>query len=611
MPRGPYPLLLTLAMTLSGRVDAVGLGDIHVDSALNEPLSAQIEIVGASAEDLVELKAAVADRETFQRYRAEYPAFLSTASFKVARDPEGRPILAVHSDQAFTEPLVSLLVDLRWRHGKLIREYSLLLDPAGMADTHRAAELAAADTEDAPLPETPPAAAAKVAAVTQRVEPETAPAALPPAAVPHDVRAQGTIAHHRITGKDTLRGIVRRAGARSESTVQRMMIAIFRANPSAFEGNINRLRKGATLTMPGAEAWAAISAADARREVQIQMAAWHDSAARVGKTRTAPTVAVANTALAPPESHEPTAALNQRVQTLEQALGDLKGLLAAEQAKLAGIQQWVGSAATAPQQAAAPATTPARSTHSPAPAPAPTPPERRNLRLIPIAAGLGILIAGFAVMRRRRVGDRAHSSDSHGTPDNTVESPARADSEVEPIEAPASEAPKQVEIVEASQDLPLDTSATATMPVEPPPTATSVRTADGETTVNLAIDTVALEMPEFDTTAQHVQMPSVLHEHVVVGERRTNIVRILTMAIEREPHRRDLRLKLLEVYYAAASSNRQAFLEIARMLARDRDHLTADEWEKLVRMGRDFAADDASFADRSDADDTIASELIA
>jgi pilus assembly protein FimV len=599
MPRGPYPLLLTLAMTLSGRVDAVGLGDIHVDSALNEPLSAQIEIVGASAEDLVELKAAVADRETFQRYGAEYPAFLSTANFKVARDPEGRPILAVHSDQAFTEPLVSLLVDLRWRHGKLIREYSLLLDPAGMADTHRAAELAAADTEDAPLPETPPAAAAKVAAVTQRVEPETAPAA-----VPHDVRAQGTIAHHRITGKDTLRGIVRRAGARSESTVQRMMIAIFRANPSAFEGNINRLRKGATLTMPGAEAWAAISAADARREVQIQMAAWHDSAARVGKTRTAPTVAVANTTLAPPESHEPTAALNQRVQTLEQALGDLKGLLAAEQAKLAGIQQWVGSAATAPQQAAAPATTPARSTHSPAP-------ERRNLRLIPIAAGLGILIAGFAVMRRRRVGERAHSSDSHGTPDNTVESPARADSEVEPIEAPASEAPKQVETVEASQDLPLDTSATATMPVEPPPTATSVRTADGETTVNLAIDTVALEMPEFDTTAQHVQMPSVLHEHVVVGERRTNIVRILTTAIEREPHRRDLRLKLLEVYYAAASSNRQAFLEVARILARDRDHLTADEWEKLVRMGRDFAADDASFADLSDADDTIASELIA
>src|SRR5450755_2844606 len=304
MPRGPYPLLLTLAMTLSGRVDAVGLGDIHVDSALNEPLSAQIEIVGASAEDLVELKAAVADRETFQRYGAEYPAFLSTANFKVARDPEGRPILAVHSDQAFTEPLVNLLVDLRWRHGKLIREYSLLLDPAGMADTHRAAELAAADTEDAPLPETPPAAAAKVAAVTQRVEPEIAPAA-----VPHDVRAQGTIAHHRITGKDTLRGIVRRAGARSESTVQRMMIAIFRANPSAFEGNINRLRKGATLTMPGAEAWAAISAADARREVQIQMAAWHDSAARVGKTRTAPTVAVANTTLAPPESHEPTAAL--------------------------------------------------------------------------------------------------------------------------------------------------------------------------------------------------------------------------------------------------------------------------------------------------------------
>jgi pilus assembly protein FimV len=153
MSRGLYPLLLMLAMTWYRQASAVGLGDIRVESSLNEPLSAQIDIVGASAEELVDLTASVASRETFQRYGADRPEFLSSANFKVTRDLKGRPILAVHSDEAFTDPMVCLLVVLRWQHGEVIREYSLLLDPAaGKADTHRATEMAAARPDDAPQP---------------------------------------------------------------------------------------------------------------------------------------------------------------------------------------------------------------------------------------------------------------------------------------------------------------------------------------------------------------------------------------------------------------------------------------------------------------------------
>jgi len=79
---------------------------------------------------------------------------------------------------------------------------------------------------------------------------------------------------HRVVARDTLRAIARRAGADTESQAQRMMIAIFRANPHAFEGNINILHLGALLRIPAAQDVAAIDGADAKREVRAQMTAW-------------------------------------------------------------------------------------------------------------------------------------------------------------------------------------------------------------------------------------------------------------------------------------------------------------------------------------------------
>ena len=67
MARGPYPILLLLAMSLPGAARALGLGEIRVDSALNEPLSAQIDIVGATRDDLIALTAKVPNRDIFQR----------------------------------------------------------------------------------------------------------------------------------------------------------------------------------------------------------------------------------------------------------------------------------------------------------------------------------------------------------------------------------------------------------------------------------------------------------------------------------------------------------------------------------------------------------------
>src|ERR1700676_3966730 len=113
MSNGKNPLLLMMALSMPGAAHALGLGDIRVDSGLNERLAAEIGSVGATALELTDLRAPVANREPFLRYGADRPAFLSSATFKVTQDSQGRPVLAVRSAEAFTAPAVNLLVEVR------------------------------------------------------------------------------------------------------------------------------------------------------------------------------------------------------------------------------------------------------------------------------------------------------------------------------------------------------------------------------------------------------------------------------------------------------------------------------------------------------------------
>jgi len=124
-------------------------------------------------------------------------------------------------------------------------------------------------------------------------------------------------------------------------------------------------------------------------------------------------------------------------------------------------------------------------------------------------------------------------------------------------------------------------------------------------TVNLSISTARLDynLLDLDLTAQHVQMPSVLNENAVVKERRTNLADVLKSAIEREPDRHDLRMKLLELYYSAAATNRTAFLEVVQKLARDHAHMDAEQWDKIAFMGRQIAAENPMFAEPADDED--------
>src|ERR1700722_15211000 len=277
MSNGKNPLVLMMALSVPGAAHALGLGDIHVDSALNERLAAEIDIVGATADDLLGLRAAVANRDTFARYGADRPAFLSSATFKVAQDSQGRPVLAIRSTESFTEPAVNLLVEVRWSTGELVRQYTLLLDPAGFAAPQAvappvAAPTVAVPTVTAPITEATATALAPAEPTAQQLDPSDTE------------RAARKTTHIKVGAKATLRGIAWRVGERSESDLNRMMLAIFRANPSAFEGNINRLHRGAVLTIPSSAEVAAISKTEAKREIHAQMVAWRTTAHTSART---------------------------------------------------------------------------------------------------------------------------------------------------------------------------------------------------------------------------------------------------------------------------------------------------------------------------------------
>src|SRR3970040_1391566 len=106
------PRVIVAEMLLAPQpVLALGLGDIRLGSALNEPLSAEIDLVAATPEELSALQAQLASSELFQRYGLDRPAFLDALEFRVGRGQDGRSVLLVRSSDAISEPFVSFLVD--------------------------------------------------------------------------------------------------------------------------------------------------------------------------------------------------------------------------------------------------------------------------------------------------------------------------------------------------------------------------------------------------------------------------------------------------------------------------------------------------------------------
>src|SRR5580658_365718 len=121
--------MLSLSSLWSNSSFALGLGEIHLNSALNEPMNAEIDLIAAGPEELAALRASLAPKEAFTRYGIDKPPFLATLSFKVGKSKDGRDVLLVRSTDSIPEPFVTFLVEVNWARGRLMREYTVLLDP--------------------------------------------------------------------------------------------------------------------------------------------------------------------------------------------------------------------------------------------------------------------------------------------------------------------------------------------------------------------------------------------------------------------------------------------------------------------------------------------------
>src|ERR1700691_2329628 len=156
--------LLSLSSLWSNSSFALGLGEIHLNSALNEPMNAEIDLIAVSPDELAALRAELAPREAFTRYGIDRPPFLSTLAFKVAKSKDGRDVLQVRSTDAIPEPFVTFLVEVNWARGRLMREYTVLLDPPVYTPGERAST-AAPVTAATTTPVPPPAARERPAPV--------------------------------------------------------------------------------------------------------------------------------------------------------------------------------------------------------------------------------------------------------------------------------------------------------------------------------------------------------------------------------------------------------------------------------------------------------------
>src|SRR6188474_1190262 len=109
LARGLLALLLLPGISL-----ALGLGDVHLNSTLNAPLDAEIELVNTTPEDLATLEAKLASKETFARYGLDWPNFMSGATVTRERAANGAQILRIKSSETITEPFLTLLIEASW-----------------------------------------------------------------------------------------------------------------------------------------------------------------------------------------------------------------------------------------------------------------------------------------------------------------------------------------------------------------------------------------------------------------------------------------------------------------------------------------------------------------
>jgi len=281
-----YALIATL---WCAQASALGLGDITIHSALNQKLDAEIELLETRGMTESEIVAQLASAEDFKRVGIDRFFFLTSLQFHVEMRDQSRAVLRVSSAEPMTEPYLNFLVQVIWPNGRLLKEYTVLLDPPTYKE------------QPAPVVASPGrsdkggGSAGRVERTPTRPDSQvslnSAPRSTQPATPSQPPSDRLTGDSYGVTDRDdTLWKIAQRARPSENLTVQQIMLAIQRMNPQAFiGGNINLLKAGYTLRLPKEADVQEIANADAISEVAAQNQAWQAYRRGEGLASVAPT----------------------------------------------------------------------------------------------------------------------------------------------------------------------------------------------------------------------------------------------------------------------------------------------------------------------------------
>ncbi len=574
---------------------SLGLGDIRLSSSLNEPLTAEIDLLAATPDEVSTLKAQLASRDMFQRYGLDRPSFLDGVEFEVGKGPDGRSVLLVKSRNPIGEPFVTFLVEVNWPRGRLLREYTVLLDPPVFAP--KSAEPAAVAAPRVQAPASRPATASVAAPVSP-----------PPA--PRTADTQDGASSYRVQRGDTLYQVAGDLSSGGRDATHSMMIAMYRANPHAFNGNINLLRAGTILRVPSADETGAVGAGEAANEISRQNREWR-SGAGSGSGEGRLRLVTPEEGSAPAASARGDGTVTGQIAALEEEITEQRRLLELRNRDLAALQQQLAAdQAAAAAAAAAPAPAPVADTEpevavSPeddpgsvqAPEATPAPVEAAPRTPKPAAAdaaversffdslsdnwlyvlgAAGLLfggLLGYGYLRRRReddLDDALRKFDIPMAPDTAGTARLR---KLEPELAPQR---PSVEVIETPP-----TPAPERRKVTPAPVAAEPFGHDQTISAEAALD--------LDTADPLAEAD--FHMAYGLYDQAADLVR---MAISKEPKRHDLKMKLAEIHFVAGDE--EQFMDAVRDLDRNRAGLASGDWDRIVIMGRQISADDPLFA---------------
>jgi len=278
-------LAVLLVALAPGLASAAGLGRLTVLSALGHPLNAEIELVSVSKAELGSLSARIAPPEAYQKANLQYNSALPGAKVSIEKRPDGRMYLKITTLRPVNEPFIDLMVDLTWSAGRILREYTALLDPPGVGamPLGEAAPAVSAAPEMRPAPTTPEAPAAPLAPAPQAAQvapepPASAPRSEPiaPAPAPTPAPMAGAKEYGPIERGETL-GKIARSVMPEGVTLEQMLVALYRANQDAFiRQNLNLVRAGKILRVPDREEVESVSRGEAVTVYRTHVIVWRE-----------------------------------------------------------------------------------------------------------------------------------------------------------------------------------------------------------------------------------------------------------------------------------------------------------------------------------------------